>query len=60
MIKFVDAQSNKWIQPVRKRYLMMCCDCGLVHELDFRIDKKHIQFRARRNERVTKVARRHR
>lgn len=25
-----------WVQPVMKGYLMQCCDCGLVHEMEFR------------------------
>ena len=25
---------SDWVYPV-KGYLMKCCDCGLVHELDF-------------------------
>ncbi len=28
-----------WIQPVMKGYKMSCCDCGLVHNLDFRIGR---------------------
>lgn len=34
---------SPWQQPVMKGYLMKCCDCGLVHEIDFRVI-----FRARR------------
>ena len=45
--------SNEWVQPVRKGYKMACCDCGLVHDIDFRIRKKRIQFRVRRNNRST-------
>ena len=25
-----------WIQPVMSGYKMACCDCGLVHDLDFK------------------------
>ncbi len=25
-----------WITPVMRGYLMACCDCGLVHELEFK------------------------
>lgn len=28
-----------WQTPVMKGYLMECCDCGLVHEIEFRIGK---------------------
>jgi hypothetical protein len=33
-----DGWSN-WIQPKHDGYLMQCCDCGLVHELQFRVVK---------------------
>lgn len=26
----------EWQAPVMKGYLMKCCDCGLVHELEFK------------------------
>lgn len=54
-----------WIQPVRKGYKMACCDCSLVHNLDFRLVKRNksgahmIQFRASRNARSTALMRRH-
>lgn len=28
---------SEWISPKMRGYLMKCCDCGLVHEIDFRI-----------------------
>lgn len=27
---------SDWIQPVMDGYRMVCCDCGLVHEMKFR------------------------
>jgi len=65
--RIVESNNGKseWIQPVRRGYRMMCCDCGLVHNLDFRIVKRNrtgalmIQFRAYRNERSTALSRRH-
>lgn len=30
---------SKWTIPVMKQYRMACCDCGLVHDLDFRVLK---------------------
>lgn len=53
-----------WIRPRRKGYKMACCDCGLVHDLDFRIRREWrgnvVEFRARRNVRSTAAMRRHR
>jgi hypothetical protein len=48
-----------WIQPKRRGYKFLCCDCGLVHNMDFRIKNGHIQFRASRNQRSTGQVRRH-
>jgi hypothetical protein len=28
---------SDWIQPKHDGYLMKCCGCGLVHELQFRV-----------------------
>lgn len=26
----------EWVTPIPKGYLMQCCDCGLVHEMQFK------------------------
>lgn len=50
---------SRWVQPNPSKYLMSCCDCNLVHEMQFRIltakttGKQHVQFRARRAPRLT-------
>ena len=61
-MKYDEPQEGEWVQPARKGYKFRCCDCGLVHNLDFRIvgnKRKFIQFRAFRNERSTGQVRRH-
>lgn len=30
---------SRWVAPLMKGYKMACCDCGLVHDLDFQIVK---------------------
>jgi hypothetical protein len=57
---YPEVNANEWVQPVKKNYKMACCDCGLIHELDFRIVKNRVQFRARRNNRATGQFRRYR
>jgi len=51
-IKFKEIQDNEWVRPIRKNYYLECCDCGLIHKMDFRltgtIKKRVIEFRARR------------
>lgn len=37
--KFPQVVDGEWVQPVRRGYLMECCDCGLVHRLNFRLIK---------------------
>jgi hypothetical protein len=27
---------SEWVMPKMEKYLMKCCDCGLVHEVQFR------------------------
>jgi len=49
-----------WVTPVRKGYKFMCCDCQLVHSIDFRIKDGRIQFRVERDNRATANARRKR
>lgn len=59
-MKFYQVTAGEWIQPIRKGYKLACCDCGLVHNLDFRLRNKKIQFRAFRNNRSTALTRRYR
>lgn len=30
---------GEWVQPKRVGYLMKCCDCGLIHRINWRIIK---------------------
>lgn len=52
-------KAGEWVQPVRRGYRLACCDCGLVHTMDFRVVKGRIQFRAYRNKMSTAAMRRH-
>ena len=27
---------TRWVHPKMRGYLMACCDCGLVHEMQFK------------------------
>ena len=56
---------SEWIQPRMRLYRMACCDCDLVHDMQFRVafdrrGKPHVQFRARRAPRLTAQLRRRR
>jgi hypothetical protein len=37
--KFNKVKDGEWVQPNMRGYLMKCCDCGLVHKLDFMVLK---------------------
>jgi hypothetical protein len=51
------AKYNEWIEPTMKDFEWVCCDCGLTHKVDFRIQDGEIVLRARRNDRLTKKER---
>lgn len=42
---------TRWVQPRMSCYWLKCCDCGLVHEMKFRIHEDKVQFRVRRAKR---------
>lgn len=52
-MRYKHISEGEWVQPKRKKYLMKCCDCGLVHRLVFRLVKwgngHKIQFQAFRH-----------
>jgi len=51
-----------WIRPIKKGYKFACCDCGLVHRLEFAHipygSGRKIIFRAWRDNRATAAMRR--
>jgi hypothetical protein len=49
---------GEWTRPRMKNFREQCCDCGLIHRLDFRIANGRIDFRTRRDDRATAAARR--
>lgn len=61
-MKYKPAKNGEWIRPVKKGYKMACCDCGLVHVLEFAHVPwgrgRKIIFRAWRDERATAAKRR--
>lgn len=43
---------DSWVKP-RRFYWMCCCDCGLIHKLEFRVRKHRVEFRGDRDNRAT-------
>lgn len=60
-MKYEIVEAGKWIKPIKRGYLMACCDCGLVHRVDFEHIKwgrgRKIILRAWRDEKETKRVR---
>jgi hypothetical protein len=59
-MRYTRPAEGEWVQPVKCGYKMACCDCGLVHSMDFRVYKGRVQFKAARNKRSTAALRRER
>ena len=64
-MKYERPGDGEWVEPIRKGacYKLACCDCGLVHSLEFRIIGKVrqiVQFRMFRDYRATAAMRRKR
>lgn len=60
MPAYEEPTEGEWVQPIARGYKMACCDCGLVHNVDFRIYRGEVQLRMFRNNRSTAMVRRHR
>jgi hypothetical protein len=62
--RYPPVTDGQWVQPVRRGYRMQCCDCGLVHQLNFRLVPRGaghtIQLQAFRRARSTAAVRRER
>ena len=49
---------GEWTRPRKQNFREQCCDCGLIHRLDFRVVDGKVEFRTRRDDRATAAARR--
>ena len=72
MTKYHQVIDGEWIFPTMSKHKRGCCDCGLVHEVDYRLVKKapggvvivsakklglHIMTRSYRSDKLTKARR---
>jgi len=55
---YYEPKAGEWQQPIRKGYRMACCDCGLVHTMNFRVVNGRAQFCIFRDNRKTAAMRR--
>lgn len=62
MSGYAKPEAGEWVRPVRRGYKMACCDCCLVHRMDFRVvpyGRGHtVEFRVWRHTRATATMRR--
>jgi len=52
------AEEGAWHVLRWRAHRFVCCDCGLLHVLDFRVVGKQLQMRAFRDQRATGQLRR--
>ena len=58
-MKYPVVGDNEWFHIPRKGIKHGCCDCSLIHDVDFKIDKDgKIWTRWRRNAKATSASRR--
>lgn len=59
---YTKPKAGEWVRPVRRGYKLACCDCCLVHRMDFRVVKygsgHKVEFRVYRHNRATATMRR--
>lgn len=63
-MRYDEPKAGEWVYPKRRGYKLACCDCGLVHRLNFRLVKRSsggrfIQFQVFRDNRATGQIRRY-
>jgi len=58
--EYYHVTDGEWVEVPMRDHKDQCCDCGLVHRLNFRINAKgRIEVQAFRDARATNGARRH-
>lgn len=56
---YYHVSDGEWITVSKRGYKEQCCDCGLVHRLNFKVDDKGgIHIQTTRDERATAAVRR--
>jgi len=57
-MKYGQVIDRDWVEPAPQRgHKMRCCDCGLVHTMNFRVRRGKVQFQPIRDKRATFHAR---
>ena len=51
-------EDGEWIYPVHKGFKLACCDCGLIHTMDFDISEGMVKVKVSRDNKATAGRRR--
>lgn len=58
-MKYTQVHDGEWFEPKPQRgHKMACCDCGLIHTMNFRVKNGKVQIQATRDNRATANRRR--
>jgi hypothetical protein len=57
-MEYAEPSAGEWVRPVMDGYKVACCDCGLVHRVDFRVITDVVEFRVSPLPRSTAMTRR--
>ena len=57
-MRYSQIKDGEWFMPVHRKHKEMCCDCGLVHTTDYKVDEKgNIWIRSTQDPKATASAR---
>jgi hypothetical protein len=48
--RFTKIKDGEWFRPKMRGHLMKCCDCNLVHRMNFRIQEGRVEIQAWRKQ----------
>lgn len=55
-MKYTQVYDQEWFRPTpQSGHKMRCCDCALIHVMDFRVRDGKVEIRARRDKRATAI-----
>jgi hypothetical protein len=57
-IPYYQVTDGEWLRVVKRKFREQCCDCGLIHVVDFRVRDNAMEVRATRDDRATAASRR--
>ncbi len=55
---YYQVTDGEWVRVVKRKFRDQCCDCGLIHVVDFRERDNALEVRSTRDNRATASSRR--